>query len=60
MEPNAELGIRFVWCLFEPLSVDRTEVTVKLRSTIEPATLAQLKLEYLTNFKQFVEGQMLL
>ena len=46
--------------LFEPLTVDRTEVTVKLRSTIEPPRLAQLTHEYLTNFKQFVEGQMLL
>jgi uncharacterized membrane protein len=44
--------------LFEPLTVHRTEVTVKLRSTIEPAMLAQLTREYLTNFKQFVEGQM--
>jgi len=43
--------------LFESLTEDRTEITVKLRSTLEPATLAQLAREYLTNFKQFVEGQ---
>jgi len=46
--------------LFEPLTVHRTEVTVKLRSTIEPAMLAQLTREYLANFKQFVEGLTLL
>jgi uncharacterized membrane protein len=46
--------------LFEPLTEDRTEITVKLRSTIEQATLAQLVREYLSNFKQFVEGQTLL
>ena len=46
--------------LFEPLTVHRTAVTVKLRSTIEPAILAQLTREYLTNFKQFVEGLTLL
>ena len=43
--------------LFEPLTEERTEITVKLRSTLEPATLAPLLREYLTNFKQFVEGQ---
>jgi uncharacterized membrane protein len=41
---------------FDPLTVHRTEVTVKLRSTIESAMLAQLTRKYLTNFKQFVEG----
>jgi uncharacterized membrane protein len=46
--------------LFEPLTEYRTEITVKLRSTIEPAALAQLTREYLSNFKQFVEGQTLL
>jgi uncharacterized membrane protein len=45
--------------LFEPLTEARTEITVKLRSTIEPATLAQLTHECLTNFKQLVEGQTL-
>jgi uncharacterized membrane protein len=45
---------------FEPLTEHRTEITVKLRSTLEPAALAQLAREYLTNFKQFVEGQTLL
>ena len=46
--------------LFEPLTEDRTETTVKLRSTLELAALAQLAREYLSNFKQFVEGQTLL
>ena len=45
---------------FEPLTEHRTEITVKLRSIIEPAMLAQLTREYLANFKQFVEGQTLL
>jgi hypothetical protein len=45
---------------FEPLTEHRTEIAVKLRSTIEPAMLAQLTWEYLANFKQFVEGQTLL
>jgi len=45
---------------FEPLTEHRTEITVKLRSIIEPAVLAQLTREYLANFKQFVEGQTLL
>jgi uncharacterized membrane protein len=43
--------------LFEPLAEDRTEITVKLRSTIEPAMLAKITREYLTNFKEFVERQ---
>jgi uncharacterized membrane protein len=46
--------------LFEALTEDRTEITVKLRSTLDPAALTQLAREYLTNFKQFVEGQTLL
>jgi uncharacterized membrane protein len=41
--------------LFEPLSQNKTEITLKLRSTIEPATLAQATHDYLINFKQFVE-----
>ena len=45
---------------FEPLTEHGTEITVKLRSTIEPAILAQLTREYLANFKQFVEGLTLL
>ena len=45
--------------LFEPLTEDKTEVTVKVRSTLEPATLAQLMRESLSNFKQFVERQAL-
>ena len=42
--------------LFEPLSDRTTEITVKLRSTIEPATLAKVTRDYLTNFKRFVEA----
>jgi uncharacterized membrane protein len=41
--------------LFEPLSDRATEVTVKLRSSIEPAMLVKVTREYLTNFKQIVE-----
>jgi uncharacterized membrane protein len=41
--------------LFEPLSNRATEITVKLRSSIEPATPAKITREYLTNFKEFVE-----
>ena len=42
--------------LFEPLSDRTTEITVKLRSSIEPATLAKMTRDYLTNFKRFVEA----
>jgi uncharacterized membrane protein len=42
--------------LFEPLSDRTTEITVKLRSSIEPATLAKVTRDYLTNFKRFVEA----
>jgi len=38
---------------------DSTEITVKLRSKLEPAALARLACEYLSNFKQFEEGQTL-
>ena len=41
--------------LFEPLSDRTTEITVKLRSSIEPATLAKVTRDYLTNFKRVVE-----
>jgi uncharacterized membrane protein len=44
--------------MFEPLSDRATEITVKLRSRIEPATLAGVTHEYLTNFKQFVEREL--
>ncbi|HZC34522.1 MAG TPA: SRPBCC family protein [Chthoniobacterales bacterium] len=44
--------------LFEPRSERATEITVKLRSSIEPATLARVTREYLTNFKQFVEREL--
>jgi uncharacterized membrane protein len=45
--------------LFEALTEGQTEVTVKLRSTLEPTTLGQVTREYLTNFKQFVEQRAL-
>jgi uncharacterized membrane protein len=41
--------------LFEPLSDRTTEITVKLQSSIEPAKLAQVTRDYLTNFKRVVE-----
>jgi uncharacterized membrane protein len=43
--------------LFEPLSDRATEITVKLRSSTEPATLAKVTREYLTNFKRVVEQE---
>jgi uncharacterized membrane protein len=46
--------------LFEPLSRNRTQVTLKLRSSIEPATLSRATQDYLINFKQFVEQKTLL
>ena len=45
--------------IFEPLSQSTTQVTLKLRSTAEPALLAETTHEYLINFKQFVEHQTL-
>jgi uncharacterized membrane protein len=41
--------------LFEPLSDRTTEITVRLRSSIEPAMLAKVTWDYLTNFKRVVE-----
>jgi uncharacterized membrane protein len=41
--------------LFEPLSDRMTEITVRLRSSIESATLAKVTRDYLTNFKRVVE-----
>jgi uncharacterized membrane protein len=46
--------------LFEPLTQNRTEITLKLRSTIEPAILTRATRDYLINFKQFVEQRRLL
>src|ERR1700716_1218242 len=43
--------------LFEPLSNRTTEITVRLRSSIESATLAKATRDYLTNFKRVVEEQ---
>jgi uncharacterized membrane protein len=45
--------------LFEPLSQNKTEITLKVRSAIQPAMLAQATRDYLINFKQFVEQQRL-
>jgi uncharacterized membrane protein len=43
--------------LFEPLSDRTTEITVRLRSSIESAMLAKVTREYLTNFKRVVERE---
>jgi Polyketide cyclase / dehydrase and lipid transport len=41
--------------LFEPLSNRTTEITVRLRSSIDSATLAKVTRDYLTNFKRVLE-----
>jgi uncharacterized membrane protein len=41
--------------LFEPLSNRTTEITVRLRSSMDPATLAKVTQDYLTNFKRVLE-----
>lgn len=41
--------------LFEALSDQRTGITVKLRSNIEPSVLAKVTSDYLTSFKQYME-----
>ena len=46
--------------LFEPLSQNRTQVTLKVRSSVEPATLSRATHDYLINFKEFVEQKTLL
>jgi uncharacterized membrane protein len=43
--------------LFEPLSSRTTEITVRLRSSIEPATLGKATRSYLTNLKRVVERE---
>src|SRR4029077_15272337 len=43
--------------LFEALSDRVTEITVRLRSRIESATLAKVTRDYLTNFKRIVESE---
>jgi uncharacterized membrane protein len=43
--------------LFEPLSDRTTEITVRLRSSIQPAKLAKVTRDYLTNFKRVVERE---
>ena len=42
---------------FEPLSSRTTEITVRLRSSIEPATLGKVTRDYLTNLKRVVERE---
>lgn len=44
--------------LLEPLSNRTTEITVRLRSSIEPATLTNVTRDYLTNFKRVVEQEL--
>jgi uncharacterized membrane protein len=41
--------------LFEPLSNWTTEITLRLRSSVESATLAKVTRDYLTNFKRVLE-----
>jgi uncharacterized membrane protein len=41
--------------LFEPLSDQRTEITIQLYSNIEPAELGTITRDYLISFKRFVE-----
>jgi uncharacterized membrane protein len=43
--------------LFEPLSNQSTEITVRLRSSLEAEKLAKVTREYLTNFKRVVEEE---
>ena len=43
--------------LFEPLSDRTTEMTVRLRSSTEVATLSKVTRDYLTNFKSVVERE---
>jgi len=43
--------------LFEPLSDRTTQITLRLRASIEPLTLAKVTRDYLENFKRFVEGR---
>jgi len=43
--------------VFEPICNQRTEITVRLRSSIKPEKLAKVTREYLTNFKRVVEEE---
>jgi uncharacterized membrane protein len=43
--------------LFEPLSDDATEITLKLRSVFDPSISGQSAEEYLLNFKQLIEQE---
>jgi uncharacterized membrane protein len=45
--------------VFEPLSQNKTEITLKLRSAIEQEVLARAARDYLIKFKQFVEWKTL-
>jgi uncharacterized membrane protein len=42
---------------FEPRSREETEVTLKIRSIFDPATLSHRVEEYLGNFKRLVENE---
>jgi uncharacterized membrane protein len=44
---------------FDPRSNQRTEVTFKVRSAFDPASLSRRVEEYLLNFKQLVENERL-
>ena len=46
--------------VFEPLTQNKTEITLKLRSAIQPEVLARAARDYLIRFKQFVEQSTLL
>jgi uncharacterized membrane protein len=46
--------------VFEPLTQNRTEITLKLRSAIEPEVLSRAARDYLVKFKQFVEQKTVL
>jgi Predicted integral membrane protein len=43
--------------LFESLSDRTTQITVRLRSSVEPGKLAKVTRDYLTNFKRVVERE---
>lgn len=50
---NFRIGV----ALFDPRFDGTTEVTVKIRSIVEPGILAGALRQYLTNFKRFVEQE---
>jgi len=42
---------------FEPVSEQKTEITLKIRSIFDPPSLARRLEEYLNNFKRLVESE---